>query len=352
MTLRRNALTLVATFAVVATHLVGQGKPPTLTSSLKQGNGLQVAVTHEARAWEDRDSKRKLGSLNTKKPILLGGRAIDKGTFTLAIETDASGDCRLQVLPKSRKDSVLAWELEPSEAESRRLRLALRADSDDSAVLDVEFGKLRASLSLVSVTAAEAALKKDPAIRAVDAMLDKANINKNGSAWRTKMPKPEPVEFDPKREYFWHLQTSEGRIVIRLMPDVAPMHVTSTISLTRAGFYDGLGFHRVITGFMAQGGCSTGTGTGSCGYTYDGEIRDDVVHDRPGLLSMANSGPGTDGSQFFITFAPAPHLDGKHTIFGEVVDGMKSVKRLEKAGSKEGEPAKQLTIESARISIR
>ena len=108
--------------------------------------------------------------------------------------------------------------------------------------------------------------------------------------------------------------------------------------LTEKGFYDGTIFHRVIPDFMAQGGDPLGTGTGGPGYQYAGEINPNVKHDRPYLLSMANAGrPNTDGSQFFITFKPTPWLDGKHTIFGEVVEGQDTVKKLEAAGT----PARQ-----------
>ena len=129
------------------------------------------------------------------------------------------------------------------------------------------------------------------------------------------------------------------------------MHVSSTIYLTKLGFYDDLAFHRVITGFMAQGGCPLGTGTGSPGYSFGGEFDRSVRHDRPGLLSMANAGPNTDGSQFFLTFVATPHLDGKHTIFGEVVEGMDTVKKLEQAGSDSGTPREALEIEKATIEV-
>ncbi|TMQ67900.1 MAG: peptidylprolyl isomerase, partial [Candidatus Eisenbacteria bacterium] len=140
-----------------------------------------------------------------------------------------------------------------------------------------------------------------------------------------------------------------GTITIRLMPEVAPMHVTSFTYLARLGFYDGLSFHRVISGFMAQGGCPLGTGTGGPGYTFAGEFKPDVRHDRPGLLSMANAGPGTDGSQFFLTFVPTPWLDGKHTIFGEVVDGMDVLKTLEQAGSRGGETKEPVRMEKVTV---
>jgi len=117
------------------------------------------------------------------------------------------------------------------------------------------------------------------------------------------------------------------------------MHVTSFAYLIKVGFFDGLTFHRVITGFMAQGGCPLGSGSGGPGYQFDGEYSPAVKHNRGGLLSMANAGPGTDGSQFFLTFVPTPWLDGKHTIFGEVVEGMDVVKALEAVGSQSGRTA-------------
>ena len=129
------------------------------------------------------------------------------------------------------------------------------------------------------------------------------------------------------------------------------MHVSSTMYLTRLGFYDGLTFHRVIPGFMAQGGCPLGTGMGSPGYQYAGEFSPKVRHDKPGLLSMANRGPGTDGSQFFLTFVPYPSLDDKHTIFGEVVEGIDAMKKLESFGSQGGKTSKPLLIDSAKIVI-
>jgi cyclophilin family peptidyl-prolyl cis-trans isomerase len=129
------------------------------------------------------------------------------------------------------------------------------------------------------------------------------------------------------------------------------MHASSTIYLSRLGFYDGLKFHRVINGFMAQGGCPLGTGTGGPAYKYDGEFDRNTRHDRPGLLSMANAGPGTDGSQFFLTFVPTPHLDGKHTIFGEVVEGADTLKALEKRGSRSGATTEPLVMNKTTIEV-
>ncbi len=169
------------------------------------------------------------------------------------------------------------------------------------------------------------------------------------NAWKLKLKKPELMKFDSGKDYFWILETNKGTIRIKLMPDVAPMHVTSTIFLTKKGFYDGIAFHRVIPGFMAQGGCPLGTGRGGPGYKYAGEFKPNVKHDRPYLLSMANSGPGTDGSQFFLTFKATPWLDGKHTLFGEIVSGQDVMKKLEAAGSPNGKTKEKLVITKARI---
>jgi cyclophilin family peptidyl-prolyl cis-trans isomerase len=193
--------------------------------------------------------------------------------------------------------------------------------------------------------------KEDPAIQQIDQQIAKANVDKTKSGWRTSLPKPEKTVFDPKHTYVAVMDTNKGSVRIQLLPDVAPMHVTSFIYLAPMGFYDGLAFHRVITGFMAQGGCPLGNGTGGPGYKFDGEFSDTVKHTTPGMLSMANAGPGTDGSQFFLTFAPTPWLDGKHTIYGKVVDGMDTLKKLEAAGSQSGKTSEPLKIEKVTIQV-
>ncbi|WP_177163523.1 peptidylprolyl isomerase [uncultured Fusobacterium sp.] len=115
------------------------------------------------------------------------------------------------------------------------------------------------------------------------------------------------------------IKTSKGDINLRLLPEVAPMTVTNFVHLSRRGYYDGLKFHRVIADFMIQGGDPTGTGAGGPGYQFGDEFKQEVVFDVPGKLAMANAGPGTNGSQFFITHVPTDWLNYKHTIFGEVI---------------------------------
>ncbi|TAN08738.1 MAG: peptidylprolyl isomerase [Rhodanobacteraceae bacterium] len=150
--------------------------------------------------------------------------------------------------------------------------------------------------------------------------------------------------------------TARGPIHVRLFADKAPLTVANFVNLVQRGFYDGLNFHRVINDFMIQGGCPNGTGTGGPGYRFEDECRADLKHDQPGRLSMANAGPGTNGSQFFITHVPTPWLDGKHTIFGEVVsaDDQKVVDAV-RAGDKiekvtiEGDPKPLLATMGKRV---
>lgn len=117
------------------------------------------------------------------------------------------------------------------------------------------------------------------------------------------------------------IETNRGTIKLELFEDQVPRTVGNFVKLSQDGFYDGLTFHRVIPDFMVQAGCPQGTGTGGPGYTFEDEFVADLRHDGPGVLSMANAGPNTNGSQFFITHVPTPWLDGKHSVFGRVLEG-------------------------------
>ena len=125
------------------------------------------------------------------------------------------------------------------------------------------------------------------------------------------------------------ITTPKGAIVVDLFPAYAPKTVNNFVFLAREGFYDGVVFHRVIPNFMVQGGDPTGTGSGGPGYRFEDEFEGNPLRHETGTLSMANAGPGTNGSQFFITHAPQPHLDGMHTVFGKVVEGQDIVDALE-----------------------
>jgi len=125
------------------------------------------------------------------------------------------------------------------------------------------------------------------------------------------------------------IETEKGTIVLELFVNQTPKTCANFEKLAADGYYDGLTFHRVIADFMIQGGCPKGTGTGGPGYTFEDEFHEDLTHSGPGILSMANAGPNTNGSQFFITHVPCPWLDGKHTVFGRVLEGQDVVDSIE-----------------------
>jgi cyclophilin family peptidyl-prolyl cis-trans isomerase len=135
--------------------------------------------------------------------------------------------------------------------------------------------------------------------------------------------KPPSMEIDVKKSYSAVLKTDKGDITIELFADKTPITVNNFVFLARQRFYDGTIFHRVISNFMAQGGDPTGTGMGGPGYRFADEFNPSLRHDKAGVLSMANAGPNTNGSQFFITHVPTPWLDNKHSVFGQVTDGIK-----------------------------
>jgi peptidyl-prolyl cis-trans isomerase A (cyclophilin A) len=161
------------------------------------------------------------------------------------------------------------------------------------------------------------------------------------------------------------LRTNQGTVQVRLFPDHAPKTVRNFVDLAegtrewrdprtgktgQARLYDGTVFHRVIPNFMIQGGDPLGTGTGDPGYRFADEIHPDLRFDRPYLLAMANAGPGTNGSQFFITVAPTPHLNGRHTIFGEVIAGSDVVDKISKVKTgRNDRPAQDVVLESVQI---
>jgi len=210
--------------------------------------------------------------------------------------------------------------------------------------------------TLFLIIALAACCGGDPAINKVDSFIEEQTLNKTldktDPAWKTKLSKPPLLTFTQGKDYFWVLQTNQGSITIKLFTDSAPMHVSSTIYLTKLGFYDDLTFHRVIPGFMAQGGDPLGNGTGNPGYKYEGEFNGEISHNEPGMLSMANSGPSTDGSQFFITFVPTPFLDGKHTVFGKVVTDLEnSLTKIEALGSRRGRTKETVKIIKASIYV-
>lgn len=198
----------------------------------------------------------------------------------------------------------------------------------------------------------------DPIVE-MDAYIAKKAIQKSHPDWRVRLPAPIQVGFPKDKHVHWVLDTNKGRMVVKLWHEVAPLHASNLVYLTRLGFYDGLTFHRVIQSFMAQGGCPRGNGTGMPGYGLPLEVSKSARHDRPGLLSTANTGrPGTDGSQFFLTFRPTPELDGGYTVYGEIVEGMDTLRALQAVGatgreaSRSEAPRERLVITKATVELR
>jgi peptidyl-prolyl cis-trans isomerase A (cyclophilin A) len=158
------------------------------------------------------------------------------------------------------------------------------------------------------------------------------------------------MTIEADKSYTARINTNRGTIEIELFSKEAPKTVNSFVFLAGEGFYDGVIFHRVIKDFMLQGGDPTGTGTGGPGYRFEDEIVASLVFDRPSLLAMANSGPGTNGSQFFITLVPTPHLNGLHTIFGQVVGGQDVVDDIGLVSTDSRDrPLEPVVIESIEI---
>jgi peptidyl-prolyl cis-trans isomerase B (cyclophilin B) len=150
---------------------------------------------------------------------------------------------------------------------------------------------------------------------------------------------PPPMQIDPKKTYHATIETDRGDIELKFYPQHAPKTVNNFVFLAREGYYDGVSFHRVISDFMIQGGDPTGTGRGGPGYRFEDELQGNPLKHETGVISMANAGPNTNGSQFFITHSPQPHLDGRHTVFGKVIAGQDVVNAI-----RQGDVMNKVTI--------
>ena len=160
---------------------------------------------------------------------------------------------------------------------------------------------------------------------------------------------PPEGNLDKELQYFAKFETEKGNFTAILYPNEAPLTVENFINLSEKKFYDGTTFHRVIKGFMAQGGCPNGDGRGGPGYSFNDEFSSSLRHSSEGILSMANAGPNTNGSQFFITYVATPHLDGMHTVFGKIIEGMDVVNSLRErdpmSDNEQGDKINKITIE-------
>ena len=182
--------------------------------------------------------------------------------------------------------------------------------------------------AMVAMSIAVLACESEAAPTPTSAPAPTATFPMNTPAPQLGPPDGPPIgDLDTSKTYTATFKIESGEFKIELFDDEAPLTVENFVKLARSGYYDDTTFHRVLQGFMAQGGDPTGTGTGGPGYRFGDEFSD-RKHDSPGTLSMANAGPGTNGSQFFITFVPTPHLDGAHTVFGKVIEGLDVVMNI------------------------
>jgi len=177
---------------------------------------------------------------------------------------------------------------------------------------------------VAAILGAFAALYYFAVVRPARAPTQETNTPTKVLSW----DQPPAMTIDPAKQYEALIETEKGTIRIKLHADKAPKTVNNFVFLARQGYYDDVTFHRVIPDFMAQTGDRTGTGSGGPGYQFEDEFSPDLKHDSEGVVSMANSGPNTNGSQFFITYGPTPHLDNVHTVFGKVTEGMDVVRAL------------------------
>ena len=296
--------------------------------SLVLGVRLQVSAAETSAQKGDADQAEKV----IKKPKPVFKTEMDKVSYTIGqqigngLKTQKL-DVDLKLLVRGIEDALEGVKPAIASAEQRKVMMEFQKKQREKMKSQRE--------KLAAQRKAEALAKMKPEDR-----------------WKLDLQKPKQMTFDATKKYYWILETNKGVIRIQLKPEVAPMHVTSTIFLTNKGYYNNIKFHRVIPGFMAQGGCPVGNGEHGPGYQYEGEFDPKVKHDRPYLLSMANGGPGTDGSQFFLTFKATPWLDGKHTIFGEIVSGQDVMALLEAAGTPGGKPKEDLIIQKATIEIK
>ena len=237
------------------------------------------------------------------------------------------------------------------------LALATAAFAADVDTKDKPAGKPAKTAKHAGKAKAGAAMKDeastDKAIAAIDAQIAAAKVDKTKPSWKSSLPLPKVVKFEAGEKYFMNMTTNKGTMKILFKPEIAPMHVTNLIYLSRLGYFEGVKFHRVIKGFMAQGGDPTGTGGGGPGYQFAGEFSPAAKHDKAGVCSTANAGPNTDGSQFFVMFKSYPSLDGKYSIWGQVEEGLDVVKKLEDAGNaSDGPPTEALFISKVTIDVK
>jgi cyclophilin family peptidyl-prolyl cis-trans isomerase len=304
-------------------------------SFMAQGGATAAGRTDPGYALDD---ERTPGATFDRPGRLAMGRHGDRSAASLFFLTTAPA-------PWLDGRHTLAGQL--VEGQDTLQRIAAAGDRDGRVATPVTIHDVEVHTARRAHDAVDAAVAQ---VRAhVGAMTAAGRIDAAAPGRTRRLPMFPDLTFTPGRSYFWDLETSHGAIRVLLLPEIAPRHVANCTYLSEIGFYDGLDFHRVIPGFMAQGGRAP---DGAPGYTFAGETHADVKHDRAGVLSAANTGaPGSDASEFFITFRATPWLDGKHTVYGRVVSGMEAVRALEQRGARDGRPSERLGITRARVTV-
>ena len=322
---------------------------PSVSQTFRSGVALDLTVRYQAATWGGGKEDQALGQLRTRGPVTLDKQRVERGSHDLSVGTRSGKPALIIQSTRAGGATVECQLATKGNGKATRLSLALLPDTDPAtASLVVWLGGKVATLEVKSAPRQGA---DDPALVKIHDHIKGLKINRDDPEWKLKLSMPPRLPFSEGKTYYWHMVTNVGEIAVKLMPTVAPMHVSSTVFLAESGYYDNIKFHRVIPGFMAQGGCPVGDGRGHPGYKYNGEFDAAVTHDRHGLLSMANAGPGTDGSQFFLTFGPTRHLDGKHTIFGEVTGGRDTLDVLEQSGTRSGRPTRDLEILESYVTV-
>ncbi len=225
-----------------------------------------------------------------------------------------------------KPEAFNAWVVKESVAagmDGEKLQAAINADKTATRMWVMYDAAKKLSIPAVPLVLINGSLQPSY-ILDYQSMSDAVGLISLGQKQFTQCPS---FSVDSKKQYIATLHTEKGDIVLQLFADKAPLAVNSFVFLARQGWFDGVTFHRVIPGFMAQAGDPSGTGNGNPGYFFNNEISD-LKFDKPGMVAMANSGPDTNGSQFFITYAPVAHLDGSYTIFGQVLDGLDVAEKL------------------------
>jgi len=227
---------------------------------------------------------------------------------------------------KLKPDAFNAWVIKESAAagiDGEKLKAAINADKTATRMAAMYDAAKKLNIPAIPLILINGSLQPSY-ILDYQSMSDAVGLIALGKKQFTECP---PFDVDSRKQYIATVHTDKGNIVIQLFADKAPLAVNSFVFLARQGWFDGVTFHRVIPGFVAQAGDPSGTGKGNPGYFFKDEISD-LKFDKPGMVGMANSGSGTNGSQFFITFAPAANLDGGYTIFGQVIDGLDVAEKL------------------------